>query len=138
MSAFVVGEGCINRVVYGLRLMDHSLTGKETELGRELLELNIEAVRQRYNDEAVRNENANCYKYEEPADIENCSPAVAAWKSTECFLYQCSEGNVPETPLFKIMHDHNEKFGQRILKKLNKFYDAVWDIPECGNAPWGD
>lgn len=143
MSAFVVGDRCIDRVVFGLRLagMPREEGEFDSEFGRRLLAMNIEAVRQRYSDDEVFGQTAADYVYSEPAPIADCTPAVAAWKAIECFLYQCSEGDIPERELFKAVETYKVKFGARILEKRNgngKSYKEVWDMPECNNAPWGE
>ena len=50
------------------------------------------------------------------------------YKTIQCYLYQCYEGNVPETPLFKV------------LKKLEKEVACyiVENQPEYEEAQWGE
>jgi hypothetical protein len=115
----------------------------DTEFGRRLLAMNIDAVRQRYGTAEVRSKAAmlRAYSYAEPAPLADCTPAIAAWKALQCFLYQCSEGNIPEMPLFQLVESYAAKLGARILERRNgngKSYKEVWDMPECASAPWGD
>lgn len=154
MSAFIVGHDCINRAVLGLSLVNfpHG-NATETELGRKLLTLNIEAVTQRYPD-TVENPNnlpgpcddngnstawhsALTYEYDGTRPIDGCTPAVAAWKALQCLIYQCSEGNIPERELFKQIELYAEKLGRKILSRRGR-YTSIYDMPECSLAPWGD
>jgi hypothetical protein len=136
MSAFVVNRETISHAVFGLNLVGMPRPGSSTDLGQQLLTMNIEAVRQRYDDEAVANEDARRYTYNKPVEVPGCSPEIAAWKALECLLYQCHEGNVPKRPLFKALQQYAEKLGEQILAKHPRV-KSLWDLPETKNAPWG-
>lgn len=86
--------------------------------------LNVESLVQRYGQDE-REENEGIY-----AETKNDAPhdltAVEFYKSLCCWLYQCAEGNVPETPLYiameKIAH-----MGELCVNKMSPEYEA---------APW--
>lgn len=150
MSAFVVGAECINRVIYGLRLMEmpREAGESESEFGRRLLALNMAAVNQRYPTMAEADTREYGwrfdYEYREPGAIDGVPSAVAGWKALECLIYQCSEGNIPETALYQLLEKYKQAMESRILQKRNvgrrqsERYNSVWDLPEIQRAPWGD
>jgi hypothetical protein len=136
MSAFVVNRETISHAVFGLNLVGMPRPGSSTDLGQQLLTMNIEAVRQRYDDEAVAGEDASRYTYNKPAEVPGCSPEIAAWKALECLLYQCSEGDVPQRALYLEVEHYAKKLGEQILTKHPRV-KSMWDLPEIQNAPWG-
>lgn len=140
MSAFVVHKEAIDRTVHAARLflrkhyldpfnmkaIDDSIYHEdwETELGKDLLSMNYEAVNQRYPDD--QEDGANCineYVFTPRYD----DSIFQMYKSVQCLLYQCSEGNVPETDLFKKL----DRFEKIIAKKI------VSSLPEYEAAKWG-
>ena len=54
-----------------------------------------------------------------------CVTFAAVLKATNCLLYQCSEGNVPEMSLFKKLHDITDRY---VETTTTDAYEA---------APWG-
>lgn len=125
MSAFIVSRKVINHVVWAMtqegRFFD---TGSEatpavrTALGRELYGINARAVSQRYSEKE---------KYLTYAWVDETPDPVVAFKACECFLYQCSEGDVPDSDLFKRVEAACNALARDIVTKLPA-YDA---------APWG-
>jgi hypothetical protein len=132
MSAYVVEDKTINRIVSWLwqdgrnnrytmhRLEKIGLT-KSEDIGRALLNMNIDAVGQRYqikdNPGATR-----FYRH----GFELVTNRYQALKSLHCFLYQCSEGDVPETELYKIMSNYEEHL----------VWDTISEIPQYERAEW--
>lgn len=94
MSAFMFHDEAIHRLVVALQV-DRYFTGKpRSQLGAELLAMNEAAVNVRYSENSRRNEP---YVWQTPPAFN----ALQAYKTIRCFLYQCSEGSVPETvPLY--------------------------------------
>lgn len=149
MSAFVVEPDTINRILDFLRTkeLQSQHVGKEAarqldkvefdlvndpdSLGQAMYNMNINAVSQRYPDSDL----SDCpgthspkgglvkyrYKY-----IENTVNQFQALKSLRCWLYQCSEGNVPETKLYQAF-----KKIQHVLES-----DIIDNIPEYEAAQW--
>lgn len=114
MSAFVVSNKTLNRAVSAiLRIKDegHELphlldryTSNEAyikQLRKEMLIMNISAVLQRYPgdkyntyaDQVVESDRM----FEDMREQESLISLVTA---LDCFLYQCSEGLIPDTLLF--------------------------------------
>ncbi len=52
---------------------------------------------------------------------------VHVYMSLRCWMYQCSEGSVPETRLFKLMSAVSDSMAHSIVDRL----------PEVQRAPWG-
>lgn len=140
MSAFVVGDKTINQViswisdqpansVYHRKVKEafnlDPMRGVHCgQLAQEMLELNIRAVRQRYEDadQAQMIPDGGTWSYELTSSIQ-------AYKSLRCFLYQCAEGDVPETSiLYNILDELSDEMA----------HDIVCDLPEYEKAKWDD
>jgi hypothetical protein len=132
MSAFIVTHKTIDAVIsailaannqYGerwpLEVGPLSVSRRDlTKLGQALLDMNIAAVDCRYREK----NDAEVYQYR-PTHFER----IVALKQLHCFLYQCSEGDVPELPLFKAV----EAFGERLARQI------ITGNPAYNSAPWG-
>ena len=134
MSAFVVSEGCINSIVTYLsahtadfrRILENLSFDLSSDDGKErfanaLFQMNWDAVEQRYGKE--KGSGVHSLRF-----TPTFRPPVAVLKSCSCLCYQCAEGNVPETALFKALEDVSNQIAQRIVRGL----------PAYDNAPWGD
>jgi hypothetical protein len=132
MSAFVVEDRTINRAIGWLNdserrtvlrrvleAADISETDPDwmAKLGASMYMMNVEAVNQRYNE------------HEQPGDYEHhwelCS-TVQAYKALRCFLYQCSEGDVPERALYKALHQAAYAMAHEIVSDLDAYEKAEW------------
>jgi hypothetical protein len=139
MSAFMVEDQTINQIVNWLRTeipnlsyipyklrdlgIDTFARGWEEQLGREMFQLNSKAVDARYGTGEAATERALDYTYtREPAD----SLAQTA-KSLRCWLYQCNEGDVPDTALYKLFdHDVRIYLLETIIETLPEYRQAAW------------
>jgi hypothetical protein len=136
MSAFLVEDNTINRILTALNrdikesgyLIEEieSATGIDCRhadwidlLGYDMLLLNRKALNARYDEQST----TFVYKYRVVQVTR-----IQAIKSLQCWLYQCTEGNVPETRLFKLLDDV-------ILKAMMKGY--IYSLPEYDQADWG-
>lgn len=138
MSAFIVENKTINRIVnwlvleivhnpesyrlkeklskLGYDVSDRAFAGK---LAKDMFALNVSAVNQRYNEE---NPNARfSYIPESPVSL------IQTLKSMHCWIYQCTEGNVSESRLYKFFTGVLEKY---VLRKI------VYGLPEYSKAKW--
>jgi hypothetical protein len=107
----------------------------QTVLARKLWAMNIEAVRQRYSHSA-----------EMMGEVERCTAEVAAYtppfnmnepltvakgcdaaRAIACLRYQCAEGDVPETDLFKALTLIEQKLCVVIVGLLPEYERALWD-----------
>jgi len=150
MSAFIVSKECMNRVVaaicyrsrYGqvIRTFDGIATdskGAATEIGRRLFTLNVEAIYQRYPDTLDAPDNMPG-----PVDKSGKSTAlrdaarfvalpvhvdlVAAVKAMNCLSYQCAEGDVPETPLYKELERAIGEIACEFVRRQPAYDAAAW------------
>jgi hypothetical protein len=142
MSAFIVEDKTINTVVTWLALEiglsdGYVLRKKVKRLGynyhtyswlqtlaNDMFQLNVDGVNARYgNGEAEKFRPLN-FKYQSHYVLTT----TQVLKSLQCWLYQCAEGEVPKTKLYKffdtfvVMH---------LLKKI------VYSLPEYDKANWG-
>ena len=120
MSAFVVAEETINCVVTAMN-EDHRLSGEQLdELGGKLWQMNADAVNARYSEKSGA---PICYAHRTRAYT-----LVQQYKATCCYLYQCSEGDVPQTELFKHVEDLSHRLAARIVSQLPEYQNSQWDL----------
>jgi hypothetical protein len=109
MSAYIVGDQTINRIVTHLRLnrdlewlrtefCEACAATSDAEIGAALFMLNCQAVEARYGvGEAAKFRDLDYQFRMEPAS------ARQVYDEIKTLDYQCSEGSVPETALFKLL-----------------------------------
>jgi len=135
MSAFVVDTDCMDRVVRGFEIQS---SGNCTRLGRDLFKLNIEAVRQRYGDPVDEmlpdGWTPSDYVYVEPPAVPGVPSDVDSLKAMHCLIYQCSEGDVPEQSLYRILVELSQALERRVLDH-HKIAD-IHDLPAYQRAAW--
>lgn len=125
MSAFIVSNKTMNQALEAMRLCGFNHHGiylddpdDNQKLGEKLLELNAKAVAQRYKEPEQKTD----FKFE----WSECNE-FQALKSLQCLIYQCSEGNVPETELYKILKECESSLQQLIIDELPRYKAAKWD-----------
>ena len=137
MSAFVVEDKTINKVVTKLaydrdgdwllrKLKDagydlHTLE-ERTKLGWDMFSLNIRAVNMRYEDKPADQFRPLNYKY----ILEGNYPKISCIKSLSCWLYQCSEGDCDESPLYKLMEEIKTSWLYSVVSRLPEYEKAEW------------
>lgn len=146
MSAYVVDQKTIERILTWLDgsegmssralLLDaidvRDPSDLRNEIGKALWRMNVEAVMQRYPDTRDGTDLPGPIEFV-PAQIETADFGTElvttgqAYKSTSCLLYQCSEGDVPETPLYEAL---------RVVERTLAGFLAE-DHPEVKVAEWG-
>ena len=130
MSAFIVSDETMHRVVDAVQesnacLHNMGLTKatKPDLIGRALYHINELAVRARYGDNRPPDLTApQTYRHK-----PSLSSEVERYKAASCLLYQCSEGDVPETPTFRALADLTRAIGHRIIAQLPEYRAAAWD-----------
>lgn len=145
MSAFIVPNETINKIVAGVlaHANDTNLEYKRAyllssgfpsgllgivkakpegdaryRLGAALLWMNCEAVNYRYP-------NANewyDFRYQET----DAPSLVQLYKHLRCLLYQCSEGYVPDTDLYKELNAYADRLAVAITETLPAYNAAKW------------
>lgn len=142
MSSFVVKDKTINRIVGYFKMgrnqewaqrmilketgLDITKTGDDETFGKLLLMLNIQAVNDRYAETEDGTAELLTYRFESKSYLDG--GMVAAFKSFQCFMYQCSEGAVIDTDLYKLMKELKGNMAERVIETmLDKQYDkAEW------------
>lgn len=150
MSSFIVDYKTINIIVSGLveanNKTDHypgishftslmhiqDTDGARDAFGQDMYSMNVEAVVQRYPDcvgnpnnmpgPVDENNNHAPYKYR----FELPPKTIQFYKSLSCFLYQCSEGNVPETPLYLALDKYNDALAHHIAYRHPEYDKTTW------------
>jgi hypothetical protein len=139
MSAFIVADKTINTIVNWLRReidrlpiisyklkeagYDTSASGWAEKLGHAMYQLNIKAVADRYGD----NEARRFWKHEYRFEHTDAVSLVQVLKSLQCWLYQCNEGDVPETKLYGLFDtDVQIYLMDKIITKLPEYEQAEW------------
>ncbi|MGZ6278103.1 MAG: hypothetical protein ACXWPP_05495 [Ktedonobacteraceae bacterium] len=98
--------------------IDVKTTGWEQRLGQAMYALNIQAVNQRYHEH-------------QPVEAFVYSPypylsRIAAWKALGCWLYQCTEGTVPQTKLYQYFQEMEKVTALSIVKNLPEYEKSGW------------
>jgi len=156
MSAFVVSDETMCRAVRALcsmgeyaaiieRVADIQTRRADsaTQIGRELFAMNIAAVQARYPDTRANpagmpgpvNDNGDSIAPELAASFTCVTPQgrlpfeelVSGYKALSCLIYQCSEGDIPETELFKELQRAQAYVGDAIIVQLPQYQAAPWD-----------
>jgi len=149
MSAFIVADRTINKIVAFLsqrkdglgsdaarafqelgyaivptpRALAKVAQTEQQRLAKDLFEMNCRAVDQWYEDHAAKTE-----FHPKPFQFKRESPpsALEAIKRMGCLGYQCCEGNVPEEPLYKALHEAQNAAALSYVYNLPE-----WDKLDC-------
>ena len=143
MSAYIVADKTINSIVnwldsaleetYGTitirqKLLeqgfDATVAGWVERLRYAMFQLNVVAVDVRYGSGEAKRFRPLDYHYKLTHNV----PFVQVLKSLQCWLYQCNEGDVPETALYGLFDNEVQ------LYLMTEIIDA---LPEYQNAFWG-
>lgn len=134
MSSFMVCNATLNviatkvRELYEIResvrrLFDPIMSLEHTSfvkyLHSGLLELNVEAIFQRYGKKAKKIVAIDKYGYS-----NHQSSNIYAYKAIRCWLYQCAEGDVPKEPLYKAMEKFSLLLAGEIVENLKEYDEA--------------
>lgn len=123
MSSYIVDKMTIDRIISGIlqSQIDNEIRDECimdcSDFGQRLWNMNVNAVDQRY-DEITRR---NVYEFKKVVVSK-----IQAYKSLRCLMYQCSEGDVPDSELYKQM----DVFGDRMASNI------VYDLPAFDQAEW--
>ena len=139
MSAFMVEDKTINSVVTWLKRevqrnhfalsflareygVDLESAGWDAKLAQAMFQLNCDGVNARYGKgEAEKFRPLNfTYKPEIPYSL------VQVLKSLQCWKYQCSEGEVPETKLYQFFEEVEHHVALKIVMNLPAYDKAKW------------
>jgi len=140
MSAFLVADRTINYVVNWLRRnidqlpiiaaklkklnIDTNAPDWAEALGQIMFLLNRNAVDARYGDGEAAKFRQLDYRFEHTEAVS----LVQVLKSLQCWLYQCTEGDVPETALYGLFDTDVQMY---LMDKI------ITALPEYEQADWG-
>lgn len=148
MSAFVVEDKTINRIVDWLRLdamgsrkaTAHALNGYNLDidgdaerLAHDMFNLNVAAVNQRYGPNEAEKFRPLDFKYADGGPTGTfrwgdsaIANACRTLKALHCWQYQCCEGDVPETPLFKMFTEVESAIANWIVGTMPEYEQTDW------------
>ena len=138
MSAFIINDKTLNRILtfingwnfhgnaklkekfWDLKPYEQDETTEQVlnHIGLVIKELNAEAVSQRYSEKHAKQE---FFYSPEKCDI------FQAYNHLRCLTYQLSEGNVPETDLYKLLEEVEKTFEEEIACEHPKVKSADWE-----------
>jgi len=145
MSAFIVSYKTMRCIIYNL-FWNHEFKNLQSifeyndyrkidihdfkdfhRLAKELYLMNQEAVKQRYNEP----DNSEYIQIPDCDNIDWTSNGkldkYQALKSMQCLRYQCSEGNVPKTKLYKFLELLISHWMDYIINEIPEYKKANWD-----------
>jgi hypothetical protein len=132
MSAFMVSHDCITRVVLSMRAFHAGYAEQDRDLlGMQLIELNRRAIKARYGELPE----VEPYRYVEPLLTNRVS--LQAYKSLRCFIYQCSEGDVPDETLYAHVAEARDNMAEAVGHRDGKRWDSVATKAAYDEAEWG-
>lgn len=139
MSAYMVEDVTINKVISYLNLKAASdryywpnrMLGKQgydmssedgcKQLGDDMFALNIQGVDSRYPGSAEQFR-ALDYTYRFTLHTNR----ITSYKALGCWQYQCSEGDVPQTELYKLMTEVMHALAMEIAEDTPQYKAAKW------------
>ena len=133
MSSFFVGNKLISKLantikVYYPQVLEDLNVKNSQELSRLLYNLNVEALRQRYDDDYI--DMIKDFEYDEGDGnfyfIKEDKELAQFFMNLECFLYQCREGNVPDKEEFKVLERLSTDLAYEIAFKFSHEKGAKW------------
>ena len=140
MSAFMVEDQTINRVVTWLKsevqisrftldwlareyTVDLTSDNWDEKLAKAMFQLNCDGVNARYGEDEAEKFRPLNFTYKP----EGNTFRVQVLKSLQCWMYQCNEGDVPQTKLYQFFEEVENYLALKI----------VMDLPEYDKAKWG-
>ena len=98
-------------------------------LYKDLWEMNADAIKARYGSSSSEMFNKEDYEdgYLYDVYFNPDTEMYQAIKSIDCYLYQCSEGNLENSDFYKAI----DALSRRICRQI------VWDDPKWEIAKWG-
>ena len=146
MSSYLVSEETINAILsidnidqMGYSSFDELLkkvfgTINKNVLGKKMLKLNIEALKQRYPKDTdktrpgtQKNQSSNLIA--EKYSFNHLGVSLEqSYMSLQCLQYQCSEGNVPKKLFYKKLLELSNKIAHRIAFVKAESVGAQWTV----------
>ena len=139
MSAFMVEDQTINRVVTWLKCevqisrftldclareytVDLTSDNWDEKLAKAMFQLNCDGVNARYGDGEAEKFRPLYFTYKP----EGNTFRVQVLKSLQCWMYQCNEGDVPQTKLYRFFEEVENYLALQIVMSLPEWDKAKW------------
>lgn len=140
MSAYIVEDRTINRIVsyFNLKVARDSyywpnrmlkdagydMSGEPgcQVLAQEMFKLNVQGVDARYGE----GESAKFRSLDFVYRFTLSTSRIVAYKALECWRYQCSEGNVPQSALYQTMTEVLHQLAIEIVSDTTEYKQAKW------------
>ena len=129
MSAFLVSEKTLYSAMQGILHCKYSKLYKDVNKPKgistvfmALNTLNSLALKVRYNEEPTPG-----YLYSGIKLSETPRNKIQCLKSLQCLIYQCSEGEVVKTGLYKKLVEVQNQLQDLIISDMPEYKQAVWD-----------
>lgn len=119
MSAFLIENDTLSKIAYAIEPQNAE------NLAQDLYNLNIIALKERYGDNAEA-EFEGKFEYLPVMFQPDKESQAQLLKSLSCFLYQCSEGKVPNEDLFKRVEKFERSMESHIASKYVDALGAEW------------
>jgi len=140
MSAFMVEDKIINSVVTWLTRevqtnrftldckaseygVDLTSDGWDEKLAQAMFQLNCDGVNARYGEGEAEKFRPLNFTYEPEIQYS----LVQVLKSLQCWNYQCSEGDVPNTQLYQFFEEVEHHLALKIVMDLPEYDKAKWE-----------
>lgn len=123
-GALKMKDSAIHRTLYAEGGIDTQTREGRAALGAAMFELNCAALDARYGEGTAANDSADC-----PYAWTSTAPPtpVQAFKSLQCWLYQCSEGDIPDTSLlYATMTRVKDQLAISIVEAMPQYEKAKW------------
>ena len=139
MSAFIVKDKTINRVVTWLKSevatshytldqlarkydIDFVSDTWDEKLANAMFQLNCDGVNARYGEGEAEKFRPLNFTYKPEIYFSR----VQVLKSLQCWMYQCSEGDVPKTKLYQFFEEVEHHLALQIVMNLPEYDKATW------------
>ena len=128
MSSFIVVPECINCIVTHLRQdadlsdwlrenigFDLAQAGNLDKLADDLYRLNCDASELLWSDDPENPSEPTAFKF----NAESCD-LFEVYEAVDCLLYQCSEGDIVERPLYRMLALLFDKLAHKVTAQLGR------------------
>lgn len=139
MSAFIVGDETINRIVTWIESNTHSNSIVGSDVKKALSKYGIsegmmtfENLNKMANSFLVLNKLGVDSRYDEKKELHpmkftrEFASDVQVLKHMHCLRYQCNEGEIHKQPGFKLLEELIQILTDHIIDSLPEYEKAVW------------
>jgi len=126
MSAFLVNNSTISKLADALRIFNTDLREKYSsnlKLAQDLYDLNVKALKYKDYKEII---GPFCFTSEIWA-LSTDKGLAQFYMSLRCFLYQCCEGKVPESKLYKELEKTEIMLSRKLAIEWAEEEGAIWE-----------